>query len=124
MFESHARERMRGALRFKYSASELLGLYVVLRHFLLAVLVPVAAARGVDVDAQISVFMAWCSVIDLIMALKQGFALRDDGATEVLLQQLETALDNAMALQVRVHVLPRGDGQELQSGAEVEPRAA
>ena len=103
MFDAHARARMDERQKFKYNASELLGLYVLLRHFMLAVVVPVATARGADLDAEISVFLAWCTVIDIIMALKQGFAQQDDDSSEVLLQRLEAALDKAMALQMRVH---------------------
>ena len=100
MFDAHARERMDEKMRFKYTASELLGLYVLLRHFVLAIVVPAAASRGVDLGPEIAVFLAYCRVIDTIMMLKKGFA--NDADAELLIVQLEAHLDRAMALQMRV----------------------
>ncbi len=100
MFDARAREHMDERIKFKYVASELLGLYVLLRHFILAVVVPAAAAMEVDLRAEIGVFLAYCTVIDCIMKLKKGYASEPDA--ELLIRQLEATLDRAMELQMHV----------------------
>ena len=52
MFDAHARTRMAERMKFKYTASELFGLYMLLRFFMLSVVVSNAERKEADIDAE------------------------------------------------------------------------
>ena len=78
MFNAYAREHLKGQemIRVKGTASEQLGLYVLMRYFCFAVVVPLARRNHVDLTSEIKAYEAWCEVIDYIMLLKRGTLAR------------------------------------------------
>ena len=53
IFDSYARDHMDNRIKFKSTASELLGMYVLLRHWVLTV---VSIHAAVDLAAEIAAF--------------------------------------------------------------------
>ena len=102
IFDGHAREHLDKTKKIKCQASELLGLYGLLRHWVFTVVAPNAVLQGVDLSAEIDAFKATCKVIDIIMILKKGYAA-DEPARVDLLVQLEAAIDMMIALQIAAY---------------------
>ncbi len=104
IFDCHARRHLnKNGMKLKCMASELLGLYPVLRHFVLTVAAPCATQQGVDLSAEIRAFESCCKVIDIIMLLKNGYA--DQTSRLELLAQLEAAIDESIS----IHIATYGD---------------
>ena len=94
IFNSFSCAKMDERIKFKSTASELLGMYVLLRHWIFAVV----ALQPVDLSNEIAAFAACCKVIDLIMQLKKGYA--DQMCASELLHKLTLA--NQMALRLHI----------------------
>ena len=82
--------------KVKCSASELLGLYVLLRYIVASRLHPVDELR-----VQLASFDAACSVLDTILSLKRGTADVSSGAA---------ALQSEMVKHMRLHFAAYGEG--------------
>ena len=94
VFDSFSRSNMDEKIKFKATSSELLGMYVLLRHWIFTVV----ALQPVDLTAEINAFEACCKVIDLIMLLKKGWS--DQACTRNLLTQLKAANGTALRLHI------------------------
>ena len=97
IFDSYARSHMDNRIKFKSTASELLGMYVLLRHWVLTVV----CIQPVDFAGEIDAFRAQCRVIDLIMTLKKGFA--DQTCSEEILAELQAAIDVSLRLHIATY---------------------
>ena len=82
--------------RLKCNASELLGLYGMLRHYI-ATRVP----RHADLEAKRESFFACCECVDLILLCKRGFIEPGDASNR---------LRTATARHLRLHLAAYGDG--------------
>ena len=98
IFDRYARDHMDNRIKFKSTASELLGMYVLLRHWVLTV---VSIHAAVDLADEIAAFTAQCRVIDLIMTLKKGFA--DQTCSGEILAELQTAIDDSLRLHIATY---------------------
>lgn len=108
-FPSYSRNKMRSCWKIaanlksefhvKCMASELLGFYVLLRHFVFTIVLPRASAVGVELGEHLNAFQESCKVVDLIMLLKKGHA--DSNHRRVLLERLRNAVDRMIAAQKR-----------------------
>ena len=89
-------------MKFKCQASELVGLYTLLRHFF-RVATSDPAKRAL-VAEELAVFEAACKVVDLIVSLKRGHA--SQAHVDELVDRLQAAADEA----IRLHVACHGNG--------------
>ena len=102
IFDSRSRNHMRpNRMKFHCNATELLSLYVLLRHFVYSVVVPVAEEEHVDISAELQAFGAACKVVDIIMLLKHGHAGSEHAA--VIVQSLRAAVDASIELHIRAY---------------------
>ena len=98
-------DSMSDTFQVKATASELLGFYVLLRHFVRSVVVPTADRLGIDIQAELQPFLAACKVVDYIMLLKRGHA---DAPHRL---ELLDALQSAVAESIASHIAVYGTGQ-------------
>jgi len=94
-------DHMRGNFKVKSTASELLGFYVLLRHYVHSVVVPIAARLGVDIAAELAPFHDACKVVNFIMLLKRGHA--DAPHRIELLNGLQIAISDSITSHIAVH---------------------
>ncbi len=97
LFDSYARSHMDNRIKFKSTASELLGMYVLLRHWVLSVV----AVQPLDLTAEIDAFRAQCRVVDHIMTLKKGLA--DQACAEEVLAELRAAVEVSLRLHIATY---------------------
>ena len=95
-------ENLTENMNVKASASELLGFYVLLKHFVDTIVVPTVDSHGVDLTAELDAFRAACKVVDLIMLIKRGHAFAS-GNLEALVAEQQTATDQMIQLHIAAY---------------------
>ena len=95
VFGERSREYIDSEMIFKCQASELIGLYSLLRHF---VYISMDDATAALLDKERRAFFAACRVVDLILKLKRGHA--NQNHCERLTRVLATAVDSSIALHI------------------------
>ena len=91
---------MDARLKLKTMASELLGLYVLLRHWVFTVVAP----QPIDLTREIAAFEASCKVVDLILTLKRGYS--DQSCSPECFAELRAAI----GVSIRLHIEAYGTG--------------
>ena len=104
IFDEHSRSHMDDDMHFKCMASELLGLYSLVRHF---VDVAVSAADRAVLSLECQAFAWACDVVDMIMLLKRSHASQPHRMS--IIRRLREATDKMIA----THIAAYGDARIL-----------
>ena len=105
VFDAKHREHIdETTMKFKCLASELLGLYTLLRHFIVVTISSDQASRDA-MSAELAAFKETCRVVDLTKRLMDGHA--NQRHADILINKLQLTIDKSIELHIACYGLHR-----------------